>query len=40
MEALLARLRAMPEVAYVEEDTPVEASYLPDEQTSDGRHGR
>ena len=28
---LLARLRAMPEIAYAEEDTPVAASYLPDD---------
>jgi thermitase len=31
MEALLARLRAMPEVACVEEDTCVQASYLPND---------
>jgi len=31
IEALTARLRAMPEVAYAEEDTHVQASYLPND---------
>jgi thermitase len=31
MDDLLARLGAMPEIAYVEEDTPVEAAYVPND---------